>query len=114
MGRTVIGQVVGYCMGNTNDFRSGGLPHLQSEILSPFVRDLWFRTEPERDSEKGLFEIFLGLREVRYSQRVGFCFPYGFDAISICIEMGCEHLASPHGVPEIWEPLKKPPDFCYP
>ena len=87
MGRTLKSQVVGYCMENRNDFRSGVRTHPQSEILSTFFREHWFRTEPERGPEKGLFEIFLGMREVRYSQRVGFCFQYGFDAIIICIEM---------------------------
>ena len=88
MGRTVLSQVVGYYMGNKNDFRSKGLSHLQSEILSPFVLEHWFVTELERGYEKGLFELFLGMREVWYSQGVGFWFIYGFHPITICIKMG--------------------------
>ena len=87
MGRTVKSQVVGYCMGNKNDFGSGGLSHLQSEILSPFVLERWFRTEFERSSEKGIFDIFLGVRDVGDSLGDGFWFAYGFDPITICIKM---------------------------
>ena len=83
-----MSQVVGYYMGNKNDFRSKGLSHLQSEILSPFVLEHWSVTELERGSEKGLFELFLRMREVWYSQVVGFWFLCGFDAIAICIKMG--------------------------
>ena len=75
-------------MKNKNDLRSEDISHLQCEILNPFVLEHWFVTEPERGSEKGLFEIFLCRREVRYSQGVGFWFSYGFDAITKCIEMG--------------------------
>ena len=74
MGKTLKSQTVGCCMGNINDFRSEGLSHLQCEILSPFIVDHWFRTEFERDSEKGLFDFILGMREARYSQRGGFWF----------------------------------------
>ena len=70
-------------------FRSKGLSHLQSEIFSPLVLDHWFRTEFERHSEKGVFDIFLGMRDVWDSLRVGFWFAYGFDPITICIKMGC-------------------------
>ena len=64
MGRTVKSQVVGYCVGNKNDFRNGVLTHLQSEILSPFVREHWFGTEFKRASEKWLFDIFLGMQDL--------------------------------------------------
>ena len=75
-------------MENGNDFRSRVLTHLQSEILDPFVLDHWFRTELERHSEKGVYDILGGMREVHYSQGVGFWFMYGVDPITICIEMG--------------------------
>ena len=61
LGRTFKSQVVGYYMRNKNDFRSKGLSHLQSDILSPSVLDHWFRTELERGSRKGLLGIFLGM-----------------------------------------------------
>ena len=75
-------------MGIKNDFRSMGLSHLQSEILGPFVLDHRFKTEFKRHSEKGLFDTFFGMQDLWYTQRVGFWFPYGFDAITMCIEMG--------------------------
>ena len=87
LGQTLKSQIVGYCMGNKNDYKSKGLSHLQSEILSPFILDHWFRTELERGSEKGLFYFILGMQDVGYSQGVGFWFPYVFDA-TICIKMG--------------------------
>ena len=68
--------------------RVGGQSHLQLEILGPSVLDHWFRTEFERGSEKGLFVIYLGMQEVWYSQEAGVWFPFGFDAITVCIEMG--------------------------
>ena len=58
LGKPCNSKVVGYCMGNKNDFGSKGLSHLHSEILGPFVLDHWFRTEFKRDSEKGPFDIF--------------------------------------------------------
>ena len=64
MGRTCNNKDVGCCMGNKNDFKSKGLPHLQSEILSPLVLGHWFQTEFKRQSENGLFFIFLGMRNV--------------------------------------------------
>ena len=76
-------------MGNQNHFRSGGLPHLQLEILGPLVPRLVFKPELEMDSEKALFHRIWGLRDVGYSHGVGFGFLCGFDPIIICIEMGC-------------------------
>ena len=88
MGKTVFGQVVGYCMGNTNDFRSGGLPHLRSEILGPFVLEHRFKTEFKSHSEKALFDTVVGMQDLWSTQRVGFWFSWDFDAITICIKMG--------------------------
>ena len=88
LGKTLKSPDVGYYMRNKNDSRSMGRSHLQLKILSPFVLEPWFRTEPKRGSEKGLIDIFLGMQDIRYTQRVGFWFPCGFDAITICIEMG--------------------------
>ena len=77
LGRTLIGQVVGYYMGNQNHFRSGGLPHLQLEILGPLVSRLVFKPELEMDSEKCRFHRIWGLRDVGYSHEFGFGFYVG-------------------------------------
>ena len=61
----------------------GGRSHLQLEILGPFGLEHWFRIEFERHSKKDFFFIILGVREVRYSHRVGFWFLHGFVGITI-------------------------------
>ena len=80
-----MAKLVGH-MRNKNGNRSGG-SHPELEIFGPFALDHWFRTEFERHSEKGLFVIFLGMQELRYSQGVGFGFTYGSDPIAMCVEI---------------------------
>ena len=74
LGRTVFGQVVGYCMGNRNDFRSMGLSHLQSEILDPFVLEHRFKPEFKSHSEKALFDTFFGMQHLCIPNELGFGF----------------------------------------
>ena len=88
MGRTILGQVVGYCMGNKNDLTSGGLSHLQLEILGLLCPGIRFRMELKTPLGKGVFEQFLWWGDALYSCGVGFWFTRGFDPITICIEMG--------------------------
>ena len=65
-----------------------------------------FRTELVMHGEKALFDTIVGLRDVGNSQGVGVWFLHGLDPIAISIKMGYTHLASLHGVAEIWEPKK--------
>ena len=65
-----------------------------------------FRTELVMHGEKALFDTIVGLRDVGNSQGVGVWFLHGLDPIAISIKMGYTHLASLHGVAEIWGPKK--------
>ena len=60
MAKTLDSKVVGHCMGNQIHFRSGGLPHLQLEILGPLVSRLVLKPELEMHCEKGQFHRIWG------------------------------------------------------
>ena len=80
--------------------------YVMPELFTHLVLRPWFRMEVKPHFEKGLGATLLGSARVGYRQGVGFWswFWCSFHAIMICFEMGHQHLASPSGVPEIWEP----------
>ena len=100
MGKTCNSKVVGYCMGNKNDFGSKGLSDLH---WVPLYLIIGLELSSKGTLRKAHLTYFFGMQELWYTQQVGLWFPCGFDAIALYIKMAYYHLASPHGVPEIWE-----------
>ena len=86
--KTCKSEMDGYCMGIKNDFRSMGLSHLHSEILGPSIPEHRIKTEIKSHSEKGLFDTLFGMQDLWCTQRVGFWFSCGVDAITIGIKTG--------------------------
>ena len=69
------------------EMTSGVRVHLISSLRYRVPLSFALRSEPSW-KETPRFDTILYLQDVGYSQGVGFWFLYGFDAITICIEMG--------------------------